>query len=72
MTKSISYGTCNFPSTNAALRYYQKFISPEYTGADILAKVESKEIVIGRPAAKQNQTVSLNTSEERYFINENN
>jgi hypothetical protein len=37
----------------------------------ILAKIKSKEIIIGRPAAKQNQTVLLHPKEERYFIQEN-
>jgi hypothetical protein len=66
-TKSM-WGTCHFPSQNAALRYYQSNISPEYTGADILAKIANKEIVIGRPAVKLNQTVFLHESEERYYI----
>ena len=72
-TKSIApiWGTCHFPSTNAALRYYQTHIDSNYTGAMILAKIKSKEIIIGRPAAKQNQTVLLHPKEERYFIQEN-
>lgn len=68
----LIWGTCNFPSTNAALRYYQKNISPDYTGADILNKIKEKEIIIGRPLVNLNQTVFLSEKQERYFIIEKN
>ena len=76
MKKKISvsqttWGTCHFPSENAALRYYQKCVSSDYTAADILAKIQNKEIVIGRPTTKLNETVYLDESEERYYIRQN-
>ena len=72
-TKSIvtTWGTCHFPSTNAAVRYYQSAIDPSYTVAQILEKVKSKEIIIGRPTTKQNQIVLLHPKEERYYVQEN-
>ncbi len=63
------WGTCYFPSHNAALRYYQQQ-DPRTTPQNILTKVKEKSINIGRPTAKKNQTVFLNTEEERYFIGE--
>ncbi len=64
----ITTGTAHFPSTNAALRYYQTCISPDYRASDIVEKIKQKEIFIGRPKVDAGFTVILHPDEERYYI----
>ncbi len=61
-------GTSNFPSTNAALRYYQTYVDADFRGSDIVKKIKEKSIEIGRPEAKEGFTIMLHPEEERYYL----
>ncbi len=63
-----TWGTAHFPSTNAALRYYQTCIDESYKACHIVAKIKAGEIFIGRPKVDAGFTVILHPDEERYYI----
>ncbi len=63
------WGTSNFPSEQAAFRYYKKQFE-DTTKDDICSMIKSNEITIGRPKVSEGQVVVLNEEEERYFITE--
>jgi len=62
------FGTANFPSKEAAFRYYNATSGGEYSKDDILEKIKNYEIAIGRPMPRADEDAWLNNSEERYYI----
>lgn len=66
-------GTNHFPSYGAALRYYRPYMGVIVRGAQMQelrrfvdAKLNDREIRIGKPTLKQGQTLSI--SDNRYHI----
>ena len=60
--------TCNFPSKNAAYRYYNSISGENTSYDDITTKIKENSIAIGRPEPRKDEDVWLSHSEERYFI----
>ena len=64
----MTYGTCNFVTKNAAMRYYSQYC-PELTRQELTALVDSKlrdkEIVIGPPSGRH---AFYTDNDGRYFI----
>lgn len=67
-TEPITTGTSHFSSEAAAIRYYAAY---GYSRRDVLSKIASGGITIGKPAAKPGEVLSLHPQEGRYFITEN-
>ena len=66
--KSITTGTSHFKSEASAFFYFSAY---GYSRRDVLSKIASGEITIGKPAVKPNEVLSLHPREGRYFITEN-
>jgi hypothetical protein len=62
----MRWGTSHFVSLDAAERYYRNYGE---TAADVGAKIEAREIHIGKPMnCEPDEVVTLDRSEGRYFI----
>jgi hypothetical protein len=59
------YGTAYFESFNAAYAYYKLY---GFNKVDVQLKLKEKEIFIGKPELKEDEFLSVNTSEGRYII----
>jgi len=60
-------GTCYFESFYAAKKYYNSQWSGQTT-EDIQAKIDNKEIYIGKPEIKENEELAIDKDERRYKI----
>lgn len=61
-------GTCHFSTEQAAVSYYAAY---GYSRRDVLNKIASGEIQIGKPTTKPGEVLSLHPKEGRYFLTTN-
>lgn len=64
----MTYGTSNFLSETAAIRYYA---TQGINKAEVKRKIAEHLISIGEPKVKRGQKLLINKEEGRYFIQTN-
>lgn len=71
-SQTITFGTANFVTFDAAVKYYNDQAGGCVLGTtlDVKQKIEEGAIAIGMPPTKENQVAILDTREGRYFIQE--
>lgn len=60
--------TCYFPTVIQARAYYKEYTKTENIAKYVQNKINNKEIIIGTPILKSNQTLILIDNNTRYAI----